>query len=268
MSLSLYAAQTSCKGIYFADTAPNIINPKFLPKTTEICYSEFALMHSGISKTPLWSAEHLTRNMLAKKAKRENDFHADEHLNPNERAELTDYLHSDYDRGHMSPSGDFDELQSNKECFTLANMVPQNHENNDGIWADIESSTRYFTKKKGEIYVITGPLFLGNHLHHIGNKVLVPTKIFKAIYLPSSGEGAAYLTDNQPGYNYKIISIAELEKISGIDFFPQMSQAAKEHTMRLPLPKPMYQRHSSYNNDDNGFFAKFKKKVNNFYYGH
>ena len=274
-SFSLYAAPTSCEGIYFANDAPDILNVKHLSKTKEICYRQFAIMHSGISKTPLWSAEHLNRNMLTKKAKREDDFHPDEHLTHEERAELSDYLHSGYDRGHMSPSGDFDTIQSNEECFTLANMIPQDHDNNSGIWSDIESSTRYLAKKTGEIYVITGPLFLSKHPSRIGNRVFVPTKIFKAIYIPSTGQGAAYITDNAPGYNYDIISIAELEKLSGINIFPQMSEAAKEYAARLPKPKPSSQYHHTYNNHqspnqnyDSSFFGNFKRKVNNYYYGH
>jgi endonuclease G len=274
-ALSLSAAPTSCGGIYYGNTAPDIINTKLLPKTTEICYKQFAIMHSGLTKTPLWSAEHLTRDMLTKKAKREDDFHEDAHLRLDERAELTDYAHSGYDRGHMSPSGDFDERQSNEECFSLANMVPQDHDNNSGIWADIESSTRYLAKKKGEIYVVTGPLYLGNHPRRIGNRVLVPTNIFKAIYIPSSGEGAAYITENVPGRDYKVISIAELEKISGINIFPQMSQAAKSYATRLPQPKPSNKGRHSYENrqntnssDDNSFIGKFKRKMNNYYRGY
>ncbi len=271
LSLTLKATPTSCSGIYFGDTAPNIINQNLLPKTTEICYKQFALMHSGVYKTALWSGEHLTRSMLMKKAKRENDFHPDEHLSPDERAELSDYLHSHYDRGHLSPSGDFDTPQSNSECFTLANMIPQNHENNTGIWSDIESTTRYLAKKQGEIYVISGPLFLDRFPHYIGNKVRIPTHVFKAIYIPSSGQGAVYLTENNPKYEYKIISIAELEKLSGISFFPQMSKSAKEYAARLPKPKPSNQYHPpktayEHTDNDNSFFGKLQRKVKNFYY--
>ena len=274
-SLSLYAAPTSCAGIYFANSAPDILNVKLLSKTTEICYGQFAIMHSGVSKTPLWSAEHLSRSMLAKKAKRQDDFHPDVHLSHEERAELADYLHSGYDRGHMSPSGDFDKMQSNEECFTLANMVPQDHDNNSGIWADIEGSTRYLAKKMGEIYVITGPLFLSPHPNRIDNRVYVPTKIFKAIYIPSTGQGAAYITDNAPGYNYDVISIADLQRLSGINIFPQMSDAAKRNITPLPSPKPSSQYHPSYHNYqapaqnyENSFFGNFKRKLNNYYYGH
>lgn len=269
-ALSLHASSTTCQGIYFSNTAPDILNTKFKSKTTEICYTQFALLHSGISKTPLWSAEHLTRAMLQHEAKRSEDFHADEHLGHNDRAELEDYKHSGYDRGHMSPSGDFDNMKSNEECFTLANMIPQNHENNEGIWSDIEKATRSLAKKQGEVYVITGPIFTGSHFSRIGGRVYIPPKIFKAIYIPSTGQAAAYVTDNAPGYRYDILSIAELEKLTGIEVFPFMAQSAKMYAARLPDPKDFhkdYGNHNSYprNNESDSFFGKLSRKINNFY---
>ncbi len=272
VALSLSAASTSCSNIYYNNEAPDITNSKLTSKTKELCYKDFAVMHSGVSRTPLWSAEHLTKEMLAKKAERTDSFHAEERLNPDERAELKDYARSGYDRGHMSPSADFSDTQSNEECFSLANMVPQNHNNNAGIWASIEGAARYLAKKDGEVYVITGPLFVGNDLKRIG-KVLVPTQIFKVIYVPSTGKGAAYITDNAPGTDYKVISIAEIEKMSGIDMFPKMSKSAKETPMDLPVPKPYNDKKSQGSNSqsDSGgdsFIDKINKKVNNYYKGH
>ncbi len=235
-------------------------------------------MHSGVSKTPLWSAEHLTRNMLSGKAKRSNDFHAEERLSHNERAELNDYAHSGYDRGHMAPSADFIDPQSNQECFTLANMVPQVHNNNAGVWAHIEGATRYLVKKSGEAYIITGPIYSGENIQRIGSRVLVPTKLFKAIYLPSSGQGGAYLTVNAAGDNYSVISIAQLEKLTGINLFPKMSPAAKQQTLSLPPVKgdtqvpfeniaissqPVPSTPAS-----NGFFDKLERKIHNFNKGY
>ena len=270
---SISAAPTTCANIYFANTAPDIINIKLTKATKELCFKEFVVMHSGVSKTPLWSAEHLTRTMLNGKAVRSNEFHAEERLTHEERAELNDYAHSGYDRGHMSNSADHIEPQANYETFTLANMVPQDHNNNAGLWSHIEGATRYLAKKDNDIYVVTGPIFIGNNLKRIGGRVLVPTKLFKAIYVPSSGQGAAYLTDNAPGEDYKVISISELEKMTGIDIFPKMTQSAKEHAMELPIPKG--NQHSSYdhsssqnNNSDNGFFGKLERKVHNFNKGY
>ncbi len=273
----IYGAQTTCDNIYFGNYAPDIINTKLTKDTKELCYKEFAVMHSGVSKTPLWSAEHLTRNMLNGKAERSNDFHAEERLSHNERAELNDYAHSGFDRGHMAPSADFIDPQSNQECFTLANMIPQLHSNNAGVWSHIESATRYLVKKSGEAYIVTGPIYQGNNIQRIGGRVLVPTKIFKAIYVPSLNQGAAYITDNAPGDNYSIISIAELEKLTGINIFPKMTQTSKQQILSLPPVKGDTQ--VAFQNNgvsqqtqnapaSNGFMEKLERKIHNFNKGY
>ena len=281
ITLSLLASPTTCANIYFGNDAPDIINTKLTKDTKELCYKEFAVMHSGVSKTPLWSAEHLTRNMLNGKADRSNDFHTEERVSHNERAELNDYAHSGYDRGHMSPSADFIDAQSNQECFTLANMVPQNHNNNAGLWSHIEGSTRYLTKKVGETYIITGPIFSGGNLQRIGGRVLVPTSLFKAIYVPSTGQGGAYVTPNAAGDDYSVISIAQLEQLIGINLFPKMNASAKQHAMELPSPKgnsrlvPLGQGASTTSTttapatqSGNGFIDKLERKIHNFNKGY
>lgn len=236
LSACLLAAQTSCGSNYFEKEAPDILNTKLIPKTKEICYSEFAIMHSGISRTPLWSAEHLTREQLRSKSERTDDFHPEERLPVAERAELEDYARSGYDRGHLAPSADMPNEQAQHESFSLANMIPQTPENNRGIWSAIEGATRHLANQRSEIYVITGPLFIGGSVKRIGGRVLVPSHIYKAIYDPSTEEGAAYLTSNLPGDDYRVISISELEKVSGIRHFPKMSDTAKQTPMGLPSP--------------------------------
>lgn len=249
LSTSLVSAPTQCNGLYFGNEAPDILNAKLLPKTKELCYSSFALMHSGVSRTPLWSAEHLSKDKLRHKSKRTNDFHPDDQLSSDERAELIDYARSGYDRGHMAPAADMSDKQSQHECFTLANMVPQNPENNRGIWSAIESSTRHLTNQRGELYVITGPIFSGSQVKQIGGRVLVPTKLYKAIYDPASGQGGAYLVSNTASNDYEVISIAELEQMSGLNLFPKMTSSAKKTAM--DLPDPQEPRGGSYNNSSN-----------------
>lgn len=245
-SIALFGAPTQCDGLYYADEAPDILNVKLSPKTKELCYSSFAVMHSGVSRTPLWAAEHLTREGLRHKSKRSNDFHPEHTLLTDERAELADYSHSGYDRGHLAPAADMGGKKAQHECFTLANMVPQDSENNRSIWSAIEGATRHFTNQKGELYVITGPIFETAAVKRIGGRVSVPAKLYKAIYDPSSGQAAAYLVNNEPSNDYQVVSVSQLEQLTGIRFFPKMSLSSKQKAMELPVPQ---QHHGgSYNN--------------------
>ena len=230
------AAQTNCPEHYAGSQAPDFINHKLSFKAREVCYSEFGLMHSGVTRTPLYSAEHLTldRLTLAKSMKRHSKFFPDPNIPVSERAELHHYARSGYDRGHMAPSADMSDEKSQQECFSLANMVPQVPENNRGPWEGIESAVRKLAKDRGELYIVTGPIFKGEKLQRIGGEVMVPTLLFKAIYDPKRQEAGAYLIDNAVGAQPQKISIAELEKISGINVFPSVSQRVRTRAMNLP----------------------------------
>lgn len=65
LSIILYAAPTACPQFYMDGEAPEIVNEKLVNKTKELCFEAFGVMHSGISKTPLWSVEYLTASDLA-----------------------------------------------------------------------------------------------------------------------------------------------------------------------------------------------------------
>ena len=121
----LLSAATQCQNIYYHDTAPDIVNQKMTAKARPLCFSQFAVMHSGISRTPLWSAEHLTREGLRTKTDRTDDFHAEDRLPIDERSELNDFARSGYDRGHLAPSFDMASEQAQHESFSLSNIVPQ-----------------------------------------------------------------------------------------------------------------------------------------------
>lgn len=114
-----------CPAFYVDGRLPEIRNAKMTAATTELCYGVFGVMHSGITRTPLWSAEHLTADNLAaaRTLSRENTFHTESRLPAGGRAELSDYAHSGYDRGHMAPNGDMPDRATQHDSFTLANML-------------------------------------------------------------------------------------------------------------------------------------------------
>jgi endonuclease G len=239
LASSTLAATTGCPQQFADGTAPDLTNQKLAAKTREVCYSEYALLHSGVTRTPLYSAEHLTRDQLqqAKVMVRNSKFFPDLHIPRNERAELRYYSKSGYDRGHMAPSADMPDAKSQHECFSLANIVPQDPKNNRGVWEGIEHAVRQLTLEQGEVYVVTGPVFSGDNLQRIGGAVMVPTQ---AVYVPSQGAAGAYVVDNVAAAKPRMISIKDLQELTGIDVFPGVSAEVKERA--LPLPKPQTYR--------------------------
>ncbi|MFH0730091.1 MAG: DNA/RNA non-specific endonuclease [Pseudomonadota bacterium] len=243
-ALSAIADQTDCPGHFADGQAPTLVNQKLATMTRDICYSGFAIKHSGITRTPIYSAEHLTRERLqqAHEVGRQGQFHADVHLPAAERAELHHYARSGFDRGHVAPSADMADIQSQQECFSLANMVPQVPANNRGPWEGIEAAVRRLAEKKDELYVVTGPIFGGENLQRIGGAVMVPTQLFKAVYDPLKQEAGAYLIDNAADAVAQKISVAALEKLTGINIFPSLKEGTKSKLMNLPEPKSFRER--------------------------
>ncbi|MYM22090.1 DNA/RNA non-specific endonuclease [Duganella sp. FT135W] len=237
------ASAGECPAHYVDGRLPEIRNTKMAAATTELCYGVFGVMHSGVTRTPLWSAEHLTAQNIdaAKTLSRENSFHPESRLPARARAELSDYARSGYDRGHMAPNGDMPDRATQHESFTLANMVPQDSDNNRHIWAGIEGVVRKLAQKEGDLYVITGPAFIGGNLQKVGN-VLVPTHLYKLVYSPRQRAGAAFFIENRADAQYELLSIAQLEDKVGIDLLPSLPAAQKQVLLRVPKVKQRQDR--------------------------
>lgn len=237
---SASAAGSACPQFFAGGSAPDIARPSMAARTTELCYSDFSVLHSGITAGPLWSAEHLTAAGIieAKKVPRVDQFFADPRVPAGDRAELGHYRGSGYDRGHMAPSADMTSEKAQAESFTLANMVPQDPTLNRKLWADIESTARGLALSYGEVYVVTGPAFGGESLKRIGGRVLVPTATFKAVFVPSQKAAAAWWAENTGGpRKYEVISIDELTRRLSVDVFPSLPVETKAVAARLPAPK-------------------------------
>jgi len=232
------AAQDACPALFAKGLAPVLTNAKLAARTVPLCFEAFAVLHSGVTRTPLYSAEHLTRASIAdaRAVARDDAFHEETRLPEAERASLEDYVRSGFDRGHLAPAGDMPTLSAQTESFSLANIVPQNRGLNRGLWADIEEGTRRLASRRGAIFVVTGVIFSGDAVQQIKGGVLVPTQLFKALYDPASGEAGAYLARNDEARDWRAVSIDDLTREAGIDVFPGLPAAARASAMTLPDP--------------------------------
>ncbi len=242
---SAAAAPSLCPEHFAGGAAPNLINNRLSVGASAICYDAFAVLHSATTRTALYSAEHLTEAGVgaARGLLRSGDFHAESVLPPGERAELSDYARSGFDRGHLAPSGDMPDLPAQQQSFSLANMVPQAPRLNRGLWEGIESAIRTLAERRGELFVVTGPIFRGEQLQTVG-RVIVPSHIFKAVLDPARRLAGAYVAENVDDASWQPASMAELAQLTGMDIFPALPLRAKSRAMRLPSPTPHYGRAS------------------------
>lgn len=120
----------------------------------------------------------------------------------------------------------FDKNAYNDTFFT-SNISPQLHDFNGGIWNRLEQKVRYWATKYDGVYVVTGGV-LHSSLPSIGQeKVSIPKYFYKVLLNNSNGNYRmiAFLVPNkksdQPLYKF-VISVDQLEKMTGIDFFPKL----------------------------------------------
>lgn len=213
----------ACPQFFVSGVSPRMPNAtQWTPRA--LCYDAFAVLHSGKTKTPLYVAERLNRAHLEDAAgeKRTNKFFADSRLPYAERAQLSDYKSSGWSRGHMAPAADMPTPQAMAQSFSLANMVPQAPINNQRAWAGIEKATRkYVMRAKGDVYVITGPVFEGNSETIGAGRVHVPKYLYKLVYDEASDRAwAHWIENNDEAHAGRPISYEELVRRTGIEFLP------------------------------------------------
>ncbi|MEN8626394.1 DNA/RNA non-specific endonuclease [Psychrobacter proteolyticus] len=228
---------TQCSQSFYGGVYPEFTNTKLKKDTQALCMDGFAVMYSGVSRTPLWSAEHLDRIRLqqAKQIDREDSFHEESKLPKSARASLSDYSGSGYDRGHLAPNANMANRSQQYDSFSLANIAPQSPRNNRYIWRNIESATRYLTQQYGEVYTITGVAFTDKKTKQLANRVLVPSHFFKAVYIPATNQAGVYYAPNDESERINVISIDELTTEIGIDVLPMLDSQSKSQAFDLPL---------------------------------
>ena len=188
----------------------------------------YVLCHDPETKVADWVSYNLRQEYLIKSADRSDDFRPDPDLPAGQRAELADYARSGYDRGHLAPAGDMTRgTKCMSESFLLSNMAPQIGPGfNRGIWKSLEEKVRSWAEARGDLYIITGPIYeCGDKCKAIGlNRVQVPTHFYKIILSlqGSDIDAIAFILPNEKNSSDRlpefITTIDEIEERTGLDF--------------------------------------------------
>ena len=215
-----------------APTVPDDILPA--PTAGELVHhTYFTLSYVEDHEQAEWVAYLLTRDRLNENwVARTNSFRPDPEVHT-ESATPRDYNSSGYDKGHLCPAADmgFSE-QAMDESLLMSNMSPQVPAFNMGVWRELEELTRDWARKFNRLYVVTGPILAQPSLGQIGfSKVTVPSYYYKVLLAPDQHRAIGFMLPNQvstrPVLDYAY-SIDQVEKSTGLDFFPQLLQGLDE----------------------------------------
>ncbi len=237
---------TSCssKQLVLESTRAISKNPHLLyeldPIESFLTYEGYLIQFDSLKRVPDYSIHRITPNQLKDSSgvrasrKESPDFRVDQRIDKYS-AERSDYYKSGYDRGHYVPAGDFVYSQRLKnETFYYSNVSPQLKELNRYGWKYLEEAIRQKVLVCNcEAFVITGALF-NEAPNSIGeNKVGVPDQLYKIAFFPKLRKVFAFKMENttsryQPPLSNYQLTVNELERQSGLDFFERIENKAEE----------------------------------------
>lgn len=157
-----------------------------------------------------------------------------------------------YDRGHMSPRADVSYRYTpvaGDDATIMSNLVPQISQLNQQTWSLLEQAiggtqggaSDGLTSTKGRLWIYTGPVFTAAHgwwdsRVTPGLRIAIPDACYKIVVhetSPGHPEVLAMLLPNAWGLpnsastlTWYVTSVARIEALTGLDFFPDLATVA------------------------------------------
>ena len=204
----------------------DVVTPNSFPSQV-VNYEGMTLSFNRDMHIPNWVAWELTATEVAGNYPRDDNFRGDDNVVGS--AEKWDYSYSGYDRGHMAPAGDMKwSKKAMDESFYMTNMCPQAKTLNTGAWKRLEEKCRQWAEIDSAIIIVCGPVLTDSINEFIGDsRVAVPQRFFKVILSPyvDQPRGIGFIMPNTKvpgGMQAAAVSIDEVERITGLDFFASL----------------------------------------------
>lgn len=173
-----------------------------LPQATTqgilVCRQAYTSLNDTRAKIPVWTSYTLTRSHALGCLARNDQFRPDTSLPLNQRAELSDYSNSGYDKGHLAPDGDMIwDPRISSESFLLSNIVPQVPGLNRSSWRSLETAVRSWAIQRNHTLLIyTGPIYGINDKTIGRNQVVVPHSFYKIVVDTETLEYQGFIMHN------------------------------------------------------------------------
>lgn len=173
-----------------------------------------------------WTCYEMYPSNSVSNVKRSDNFREDPDIPTQYQTTLADYSGSGYSRGHLCPSSDrLCSREQNSQTFFLSNMQPQIQAHNGGVWNKLEIRVRdewNRDSKRDTLYVVkAATIDDANILTHTSRGLIVPKYFYMALLSVKDGvyRALGIWSPHANGSTTEFITIDELEKRTGIDFF-------------------------------------------------
>jgi len=198
-----------------------------------LCRLAYVESYNTARKTPDWVAYRLTEPEIHGNFLRTHDFQADPEIAADNSARIVDFQHSGYVPGQMVPSKDMLwNARAMNESYLLSSVVPLNRGMAQGIWATLQQRVRDLVQARGELYIVTGPIYDRKTPKTIGpDHVAVPDACFEVIFDPVRVDAIAFIIPNRPEPSQDlpnfVTSVHAVEQRTGLDFMPKLDDAVE-----------------------------------------
>ena len=215
-------------------------------------------------KAQRWSAYQLDSHTLQSNTTRyysQNNQYPHDPLLQNSLYLSQDCIfNSGFDHGHICPSADrlYSE-EANYQTFFLTNMQPQykafngslsgseSYKNDWSPWYRLESQVRSWANAQATetLYVVKGGTIEDNQIlpTKLKGEMLVPKYFFVALLLKNAQgyKAVGFWMEHRSSYDSKqpladyAVNIAELQRLTGIDFFCNLPDDTEQRVEQLPI---------------------------------
>ncbi len=233
-------------------TTGNATNSQIVVKKNNDYSITYSVEWDNAKVANRWTCYQLHEGNTLSTTDRNDDFKADPDVFNS--STLEDYRNSGFSRGHLCPSADRQcTVEQNKQTFYLTNMQPQWQKHNGGLWKNLEDLVRSFATDDSKttahcdtLYIVKAATItdkvtindaeedgiyaercIGGDGHT--HELIVPKYFYMALLhynkATDTYHAIAFWTlhkdesDTNKNYGDYVISIDELEKRTGIDFF-------------------------------------------------
>lgn len=207
------------------------------PATNDLVIRDcYAVSTNDDTKFPDWVAYHLTHREMLGTLSLNRKWQTDPYLDSDETLSAIPDAYSGafaglrYDRGHLVPLASFVGSRDAQQVNYYSVIVPQRVSLNRGVWKKVEAWERTLVDWYGEIYVLNGTLYEDDMppLPNVKETHRVPSGFWKIIIFEDYRSRAiAFVFDQQTRLRAKpvdsVVTVAALEKLTGLVFFPDMS---------------------------------------------